>query len=360
MKKIIAICLAFAMLVTLAGCAEQPETQASATQDVNQQTPAGQTDDAETTAPAEKMKVAVVFASSGLGDKSFNDSLYNGMEEAVDEYGIDFVYSEPKDDAEYEPLIRGYADTGEYALIICLGYSQGTSLENVAPNYPDQNFVLLDATIDCANVACYTWRDYELGFLVGVVGGMLSNTGKVGFIGAFDIPLCNYGAAGLLAGARYVNPNAELVVDYAGGWAEVAGCKEIALAMHEKGVDVIYHTASAGGLGILDAGKENNFFTVAFDGNLNAEAPNTNIASAIRSFPSAAKQAIANVQNGTFKGGSYQLGVSDDALYLDFEGVTYDIPDDVMAAYEKAKADIASGKIKVPSTIEEAKVWTAK
>ena len=136
-------------------------------------------------------KVAVVFASSGLGDKSFNDALYDGMKKAESTMGIQWVYSEPKDDAEYEGLISGYADSGDCDLIICLGGSQSSSLENVAPNYPQQKFVILDAVVAGDNIRSYTWRDQELGFLAGFLGASLSDTNTLGFIGAHDIPLCN-------------------------------------------------------------------------------------------------------------------------------------------------------------------------
>ena len=207
-------------------------------------------------------KVAVVFASSGLGDKSFNDALYDGMKKAESTMGIQWVYSEPKDDAEYEGLISGYADSGDCDLIICLGGSQSSSLENVAPNYPQQKFVILDAVVEGDNIRSYTWRDQELGFLAGFLGASLSDTNTLGFIGAHDIPLCNLGAAGMIAGAHYANPDCQVLVDYANGWAEVNGCYELATSMHEQGASLIYHTASAGGLGILNAGKEKNFLTV--------------------------------------------------------------------------------------------------
>lgn len=116
------------------------------------------------TIPRRPTKVAVVFASSGLGDKSFNDALYDGMKKAESTMGIQWVYSEPKDDAEYEGLISGYADSGDCDLIICLGGSQSSSLENVAPNYPQQKFVILDAVVKGDNIRSYTWRDQELGF----------------------------------------------------------------------------------------------------------------------------------------------------------------------------------------------------
>ena len=54
-------------------------------------------------------------------------------------------------------------------------------------------------------------------------------------------------------------------MDYANGWAEVNGCYELATSMHEQGASLLYHTASAGGLGILNAGKEKNFLTIFFD-----------------------------------------------------------------------------------------------
>lgn len=143
----------------------------------------------------------------------------------------------------------------------------------MAPNYPQQKFVILDAVVEGDNIRSYTWRDQELGFLAGFLGASLSDTNTLGFIGAHDIPLCNLGAAGMIAGAHYANPDCQVLVDYANGWAEVNGCYELATSMHEQGASLIYHTASAGGLGILNAGKEKNFLTVFFDGNLNADAP---------------------------------------------------------------------------------------
>ena len=123
----------------------------------------------ETEASGSVSKIAVVFATGGLGDKTYNDSLYYGVKEICDSRGYEMEYSEPMDAAEYEPLLRGYASTGEYDLIISLGYSQGSSVEAVAPNYPDQKFMLIDAEVECDNVACYAWRENELSYMVGVM-----------------------------------------------------------------------------------------------------------------------------------------------------------------------------------------------
>ena len=122
-KKWLAMLLAVCSMLSLVACGKSDKDSAG--------------DDSE-----KATKVAVVFASSGLGDKSFNDALYDGMKKAESTMGIQWVYSEPKDDAEYEGLISGYADSGDCDLIICLGGSQSSSLENVAPNYPQQKLKL--------------------------------------------------------------------------------------------------------------------------------------------------------------------------------------------------------------------------
>ena len=100
-KKWLAMLLVVCSMLSLVACGKSDKD------------PAG--DDSE-----KGTKVAVVFASSGLGDKSFNDALYDGMKKAESTMGIQWVYSEPKDDAEYEGLISGYADNGDCDLIICL------------------------------------------------------------------------------------------------------------------------------------------------------------------------------------------------------------------------------------------------
>ena len=155
MKKIIAIMLAALMLLSLAACGKTTSQNQDPSADTVSGDQTASTADNEAAASTAG-KIAVVFATGGLGDKTYNDSLYAGVKNVCDTMGLQFDYSEPMDAAEYEPLLRGYAETGEYALIISLGYSQGSSVEAVAPNYPDQNFMLIDAEADCENCLLYT------------------------------------------------------------------------------------------------------------------------------------------------------------------------------------------------------------
>lgn len=347
-KRSLALAIVFALVLVCFGCAA-PAAQAPAPQAPTAEAPAS-----APSADAEHAgAVAVVFATGGLGDKTYNDSLYNGVKDVCAEMNLKFDYSEPMDAAEYEPLLRGYADTGAYDLIISLGYSQGSSVEAVAPNYPEQKFMLIDAEIEAENVACYAWRENELSYIAGVMGAYMTKTNVLGFIAAFDIYNCNMNAAGLTAGAQSVNPDIKVLVDYIGAWDDIAGCKEMAIAMNEKGADIIYHAASTGGLGILEAGMEKGFYTVGWDGNVNPDAPDTNFASEIRSFPVAAKKAITAALNNEFVGGVISLGAAEDAIEIVNEGSNVKIPDEVWAAMDAAKQGISNGTILVPKALDE-------
>ncbi|MGI6235242.1 MAG: BMP family lipoprotein [Christensenellales bacterium] len=350
LKKVLVVVMIMALVLQIFGCASAPEvTNPTETKKPNTEAPIENNDPGEDN----KGAVAVVFATGGLGDKTYNDSLYNGVKAVCEELDLKFDYSEPMDAAEYEPLLRGYAETGIYDLIISLGYSQGSSVEAVASNFPDQNFMLIDAEIDVDNVACYSWRENELSYMAGVMGAYMTKTKVLGFIAAFDIYNCNMNAAGLTAGAQSVDPEIKVLIDYVGSWDDISGCKEMAIAMHEQGADIIYHAASTGGLGILEAGMEKGFFTVGWDGNVNPDAPDTNFASEIRLFPVAAEKAITAAINGDFEGGVVSLGASDDAIEIVNEGSNVKIPDEVWDAINAAKAGITDGSIVVPKTLDE-------
>lgn len=353
MKKLLTLCLAFAMVFVLVACnstTDDPSPSASPEGTVPQSS-AG----TETPAPQDKgiKKIAVSYAGS-LGDKTYNDTLHAAITELSKTYGFTFDYAEPIDPAQYEPVLRGFADSGEYQLIVCLGFSQGSSMEAVAPNYPNQKFVLIDATVEgMANVACYSWRENEVSYLVGIMAGYLTQTKTLGFIGAFDIYNCNMNAAGFAAGAQSVDPEIKLLVDYVGDWYDSVRCKEMALAMNKQGADVIYHAASTAGLGVLAAGKEAGFYTIGFDGNVNAAAPETNFASSLRLLGKAVEHAIEGVLNDNFQGGVISLGASDGAIDVATEGSTVVLSDEILQAVETARQGIADGSIKVPLTLAE-------
>ncbi len=353
-KRFACIILSIVTLLSLTGCNGQAPAQPAA--------PAANGTAQESAAPAQtdasqapQGKIAVVFATGGLGDLTYNDSLYAGVKETCDRLNLGFDYSEPMEAAEYEPLLRGYAETGEYNLIISLGFSQVSSLEAVAPNFPDQKFMLIDGVLEgYDNIASYTWRQNEIWYMVGTLCGMMTKTKTIGLVCHFDNAATSMNAAGLITGLHAIAPDIQVLIDYVGSYEDITGCKEMALAMNQKGADIICHCASLGGLGVIEAGKEKGFYTLGWDGNVNSSAPDTNIASSIRSFPAAAGHAINSVIEGTFQGGVVSLGAAEDAIYITDEGSNVQVPQEVWDAVDKAFEGLKSGEIKVPNKKEDA------
>lgn len=351
MKKLLALILSLIMVLALVACggggAADEGVEGEGAADV------GETGDVGESTEGSVKKIAISFAGS-LGDKTYNDSLYEAVVELSETYGFAFDYAEPMDSAQYEPVLRGFADAGDYDLIVCLGFSQGSSLEAVAPNYPDQKFIVIDATVENAdNVISYSWRENEVSYLVGILAGYLTESKVLGFIGAFDIYNCNMNAAGYTAGAQSVDPEIECLVDYVGDWYDSVRCKEMALAMNQQGADVQYHAASTAGLGVLEAGKDGNFYTIGFDGNVNAAAPDTNVACSLRLLGKAVEDAIIRIDNDEFVGGVVSLGASDDAIDVTMDGSNVEVPQEALDAMEAAHEDIANGTISVPLTLDE-------
>ncbi len=120
----------------------------------------------ETVAEAAKPTVGLVLSVGGLGDKSFNDSAYEGLNEAAEQLGIEPVYGQPEQMSEDEKYLRQYAEQG-MELVIGVGFLMKDAMEKVSGQFPDTRFAIIDAVVDAPNVASLVFREHEGSFLVG-------------------------------------------------------------------------------------------------------------------------------------------------------------------------------------------------
>jgi len=214
---------------------------------------------AQLTALKKPIKIGLVLATGGRGDKSFNDIAYAGMARAKNELNITFDYVQPAAIADYESLQRGYASDGGYALIVCIGFDQADALNKTAAAYPNQKFAIVDMPVFQPNVASLLFKANEGSFLTGVLAGMLTSTGKVGFVGGMDIPLIRDFFVGYKAGAEWANASVTVLEpQYVGDWADPVKAKEQALLLIGLGADGIFAAAGKSGLGALLACNESN------------------------------------------------------------------------------------------------------
>jgi basic membrane protein A len=303
----------------------------------------------KSTAPG--IKVGLVLSVGGLGDKSFNDSAYQGLLRARDQLGIEPVYGQPEQMSEDEKYLRQYAEQG-MGLVIAVGFLMKDALEKVAPQFPQVRFAIIDAVVDQPNVASLVFREHEGSFLVGAIAGLVTKTGKVGFVGGMDIPLIHKFEIGYTEGVKYVNPGAEVLVAYAGSGPEafhdpVKG-KSLALSQFDRGADVIFQAAGSTGNGVIDAAKERGLFAIGVDANQNYMAPGNVLTSMLKRVDVAVFEITRDVVEGKFEGGLHIYGPEVDGVgYAMDEHNRGLIPADVLERVEAIKQDIVAGKIKV-------------
>ena len=304
-----------------------------------------------TTAIAADERPAIVFDIGGKFDKSFNESMFNGSEKFKADTGIAYAEFEIANEAQREQAIRNFADQG-YSPIIAAGFAQAAALEKVAKEYPELKFAIVDMVVDLPNVQSIVFKEHEGSYLVGVLAGMASKSGKVGFVGGMDIPLIRKFACGYAQGVKAVRSDATIFQNMTGdtgaAWNDPVKGGEITKGQMAQGADVVYAAAGATGLGVLQAAADGGALSIGVDANQNYLHPGKVLTSMLKRVDVAVYDVMKSGKDGTFQPGIKALGLAED-------GVGYAMDDnnkpivtaEMQAAAEKAKADIISGAIKV-------------
>ncbi len=304
-----------------------------------------------TPTPTKKIKVAMIM-SSPLNDYCWNAAAWEGMVYIRDELGVEIAYSEMVAVADYERVIREYADAG-YDLILGHGFDTGDALQAVAPDYPNTAFAWADGYITAPNLACYACFGHESGYLAGILAAGMSKTGTIGAQGGMPVPDVVRVIEAYKLGAKAFNPNITVLDTYIGSWVDTGKSKEAALAMVDAGADILLHSSSAAGLGAIDVGKTRGIYIIGDTADQNVLAPNTIITSVLMIFKTPIVAMGQDVAAGTFEGKFYNFsmidGGSDIAPYHGLDAV---IPQNLKDKINEAKADIIAGRLEVPN-IEE-------
>lgn len=318
----------------------------------------------------ESKKAAIVLGVGGLGDQSYNDLAYEGMKKAESELGIKFDYAEPKAMADFEIHLREMASEKQYIVIVCVGYEQIDALNKVASEFPEQKFAILDGSVDQPNVASFLSKEEEGSFLVGALAGLMKLEAKdygisdkniLGFVGGIDVPVIRKFHAGFLAGAKYVNPNIEVLNDFVGGFSDVTTAKEIALTMNNKGADIIYHAAGGSGMGVFQAAKERNFLAIGVNSNQNSIDPDHIFASMLKRVDVAAYTVVKEASEGTLKtGGISELGLKDEGIGYTIDGTNIKISEEIIKKVEELKEKVVKGELVLPKTVEDVEAFLNK
>ena len=303
-----------------------------------------------TPAPAEPtsaFKMAVILTGPP-DDNSWNEAGYNAIQ-AMKGEGVEIAFSESVSDADVARVERQYADQG-FQMIVAHSFGFGDPTFQVAQEYPNVNFAWAGGIKKTAkNVADYDQPFYEASYLIGIIGGHVSQSGQFGALYGFDIPVCHAMGEAFLAGAKTVNPDAALTVTAVGDWIDVAKAKEAALAQADTGVDFWIECGEGPALGAIEAAQERNGYVVGYVGDMSENGPESVVVSLVWNMVPMFKQMKTDTQAGAFDNPWYVFGVKEDAMQLVYNPALKDkVPQEALDQIEQVKQQIIDGSFTVP------------
>lgn len=292
---------------------------------------------------------ALIFDLGGKFDKSFNEAAYNGAKRWVEETGGSYKELEMQSEAQREQALRRLAETGANPIVMT-GFAFGNTLEEVAPDYPDTKFVIIDAVVEQPNVKSIMFAEQEGSFLVGVLAAMASESKTVGFIGGMDVPLIRQFGCGYAQGVKYQNAEAEVLANMTGttpaAWNDPVKGGELTKAQISQGADVIYAAAGGTGIGVLQAAADADILSIGVDSNQNHLHPGKVLTSMIKRVDNAVYDAFtagADVETG-----AQVLGLADAGVGYALDENNKDlITEEMKARVDEVSQQIQSGEIKV-------------
>ncbi|PZX18380.1 nucleoside-binding protein [Palleronia aestuarii] len=293
----------------------------------------------------------LIIDLGGKFDKSFNESAYNGAMRWSEETGESYMETELQSEAQREQTMRRMAERGANPIVV-LGFANASTLEKVAPDYPDTDFAIVDMVVEQPNVQSIVFSEHEGSYLVGMMAAMASETGTVSFVGGMDVPLIRKFACGYAQGAKAVNPDITVIENMTGttpaAWNDPVKGGELVRAQIGQGSDVVFAAAGGTGVGVLQTAADEGIEAIGVDSNQNYLHPGTMLTSMVKRVDNAVYDAFNAAEAGTFETGIQVKDLEDDGVGVALDEYNEElVTDDMRSAVEEAKQQIISGEIEV-------------
>lgn len=292
----------------------------------------------------ERLKVGIMLSDAGLGDQSFSDLGFAGLEKAREELNISFDYREIQDTKTYEQGLEELVEQGN-DLIIGLGFSIQDALETVAQKYPDTTFLLIDSVSEIPNIYNVTFKEDEGSYLLGALAGMRTKSNVVGFIGGVDSPLIQKFEKGFIEGVKSQNPEAQVISTYANSFGDDKLGANIAKDMIHAGADFIYPAAGFTGVGAILEAQNAGVYSFGVDSDQFYLAEKSVVSSMLKQVDVAIFNTVKDlVETGEISKKNTVLGLKENGVNLAPIRVI-SLSSAEQSRLEKLKEDISIGTI---------------
>jgi basic membrane protein A len=317
-------------------------------------------------------KAAMATDVGKLGDKSFNDGVWAGLQQAETDLGAQVSYLVSEQQSDYVPNLTRLTEDGN-ELVFAVGFLMSESLAEVAEANPDTLYAGIDIDltdadfnpIDIENVREVLFAEQQAGYLAGLVAGTMTLQGDaherlnddkvVGVVAGMKIPPVDRYIAGFVEAVKSIDPDITVLVTYTDTFDDPNVGKEAALPMYDKGADIVFQVAGKTGLGVFEAAKDTMHFAIGVDVDQYDAMPEVMLTSAEKNLQNATFLTITDAAAGNFTSGNFIYDVSNDGVRIssfhDYDSI---IPQELKDLLETATADMASGALVPADAVDEA------
>ncbi len=318
-------------------------------------------DDKADCASEDVLCVGLVTDVGEVDDKSFNQSAWEGAQLAESELGAHVEYIETQDAKDYGGNIALFADNG-YDIIVTVGFAMGEATAAAAVEYPDIDFIGVDQfqawefdgddATNISNLSGLIFNEDKAGFLAGALAAMLSESGTVSAVLGTDLvpPVVAF-KEGYEGGARYINPDINLISTYHPGGLDVAftdpewGASTAKQAL-DQGADVIFGAGGKTGNGaLIEVAGADGAFCIGVDSDQWQTVPEAHsclVSSAMKLITPGVFDLISASVNGDFPAGNF-VGDVGLAPFYDFDGSA--VTDEIKSTLDEIDAGLRDGSI---------------
>ncbi|HXF46094.1 MAG TPA: BMP family protein [Burkholderiaceae bacterium] len=295
-------------------------------------------------AQQKKLRVAAIYTVPV--EQQWVSRIHKALNAAVARGEIEYVFSENVANADYERVMRQYAEA-KHDLIVGESFAVEAAARKVAKDYPKIAFLMgSSGKPQAPNFSVFDNYIHEPSYLTGMIAGGMTKSNRIGMVGGFPIPEVNRLMNAFMAGAREVNPKAEFMVTFINSWFDPPKAKEAAFAMIDKGADVMY----AERFGVSDAAKERKVLAIGNVINTQPNYPDTVVASALWHMEPTIDAALKAVRAGKFGAedyGKYSYMAVKGSELAPLGTFEKRIPADLIKRVREREAAILAGKFTV-------------
>lgn len=306
----------------------------------------------ESTVAATKPFRVALLMPSAANDLAFSQSMYDALIRIQNDMGgpekMQFVYSQGMfiiDDAA--TALRTYASQ-RYDLVIAHGSQYGSSLQEIAPDFPDVSFAWGTSTDtwNLPNVFAYQAASHEGGYVNGVLTATLTSSKVIGVIGPIETGDAKLYVDGFKAGVAATDPDIQVDVDYIGSFSDVVLASEAATTFLSKGADIMTGTSQMV-VGATRIAEENDVLWFGTQSNQSILSSEIVVASQVYHWEVVLKEMIAKIQAGTLGGETFTINLANGGEVIEYN------PDYPLRAKAKTLGDatvqgIIDGTITIP------------